>query len=184
MGCSRCSPRLSQLCCDIHNPTAFERFDVAVTKSGRQPPRSSIAKYASNETDDGLRLDLESWRHDEMKRQYGDAHLQCLGPGLVMGTTIRDRIVDCAHFNKIQTIEDLQKETKWDSASTYGTTILDIIRKWYPPKRASTLVVDLTNMPSQSSIPGSSTLALSNPTTSKRQLGRCSLCQQTGHNCK
>ena len=184
MGCSRCSPRLSQLCCDIHNPTAFERFDVAVTKSGRQPPRSSIAKYASNETDDGLRLDLESWRHDEMKRQYGDAHLQCLGPGLVMGTTIWDRIVDCAHFNKIQTIEDLQKETKWDSASTYGTTILDIIRKWYPPKRASTLVVDLTNMPSQSSIPGSSTLALSNPTTSKRQLGRCSLCQQTGHNCK
>lgn len=181
--------------CDLHSPDAFRHIETPVVKVARQPPRSSIGKYVANDVDNALRLHLETWRADEMKRQYGQAWLRCMGPGLVMGTTVRDRIVDCAHFNKIRSVVDLKRETKWDLASTYGEAILDIIYSHYPPTVPLPLVIDLVNTTSDSSQPihnmpqagpsGVSMVISTNPSSSRRRSeARCSLCQQTGHNCK
>lgn len=195
-GCPRCSPKPTRRCCDLHSPDAFSHLDVAIGKSTRQPSRSSLNSYTPNEMDEALRLELENWCLNQAEEQYGQAVVFSLGPGIIMGTNVRDRIVDCAHFNKIRTIPDLEKETKWELASEYGMAILDIIRKHYPPPPLpAPFVIDLANLPSSQPahpraglpVPGSSTFrpgsALSNVSTSKCRGARCSLCQQPGHNC-
>ena len=113
-GCARCGPKPTQLCCDLHSPDAFSHLDILIVKSARQPPRLSLSKYTPNETDEALRLELEDWCLIQAEKQYGPAILESLGPGIIMGSSICDRLVDCAHFHKIQTIADLEKETKWE----------------------------------------------------------------------
>lgn len=168
-GCQRCCPKPSQLCCDLHNPTAFVHLHVPPSKPSRQPARSAIPAYENNSKDDLLRVDIETWRCEEMKRMYGTAHLRNLGPALVMGTGVRDRIVDCAHFSKIMTVDDLERETKWGGSSKYGSAVISIIQRHYPPPL----------VPSQpAALPISS-----DPQATKtvRRPPTCSVCGMVGH---
>jgi hypothetical protein len=56
---------------------------------------------------------LEDWRDHKTVEIYGCSHLIDLGPTVVMGDTVLDRIIDCAHHEKIKVIQDLHKETHW-----------------------------------------------------------------------
>ncbi|KIL58124.1 hypothetical protein M378DRAFT_41285, partial [Amanita muscaria Koide BX008] len=132
-GCTRCSPKPFRLCCDLHNPNAFTFLDSPIVKTSRQTPKSYIPEYTKTETDVALCSDIEAWRCEETKKKYGRIHLRNLGPGLVMGESVRDRIVACAHSSKIQTVADLEKETKWDGSTQFGKAIIAIILKHYPP---------------------------------------------------
>jgi hypothetical protein len=202
-GCVRCSPKPSRLCCDLHNPTAFAYIASPAVKSAHQPPSSSLAKYKDNEIDQTLRCDLEAWRCKETANVYGKGHLQNLGPGLVMGTTVQDRIVDCAHFSKIQTVADLEKETKWGGASEFGSAITDIIKKHYPVSLLATPTLPFLATPTASLlatpalpptalVPTATFLPCITPTSmsqngpssiskAPRRLPRCSLCHEEGH---
>ncbi|KIL55217.1 hypothetical protein M378DRAFT_42169, partial [Amanita muscaria Koide BX008] len=131
-GCTRCGPKQTGTCCDLHNPDAFAYIQSPVIKPSRKQPCSSIPKHVVDETDTGLLRALENWRCNETEKTYGKHYLRNLGPGLVMGTAVRDRIVECARFSKIRTIADLEKETKWDSASEHGAAIIAIITEHYP----------------------------------------------------
>lgn len=128
-GCMRCGPKQGSLCCDLHNPAAFAHLTVPAVKSARQPACSSIVGYEASETDSALRHDLDDWRCKETEKVYGKGHLRNLGPGLIMGAGVRDRIVDCAHFSKIQTEADLEKETKWGGSSEFNAAVIDLIQK-------------------------------------------------------
>jgi hypothetical protein len=132
-GCTHYGPMPYQLCCDLHNPAPFASFlEVQVVKTTRQPARSALDEVARNETDQNLQHDLEKWRCEETEKLYGRNHLRNLGPGLIMGDDVW-RIVDCAHFSKISTTADLDKQTKWTHASSdFGSAIIAIIRKHYP----------------------------------------------------
>ena len=130
-GCQCCRPKQTRLCCDLHNPDAFAHIQVPVIKSNQKAPCSSIPAHQVNETDAALCHDLEDWRCMEMEKLYGKSHLQNLGPGLVMGTMVRNCIVDCAHFSKIQSVVDLEKETKWGSSTEFGPAIIKIIGRYY-----------------------------------------------------
>jgi hypothetical protein len=131
-GCTRCGPKESGLCCDLHSPGAFSFIHSPVTKPTRKLPCSSIPEHTANETDIAFSRDLDGWRCNEMEKTYGKHHLRTFGPGFIMGTTVRDRIVQCARFSKIRTIADLEKETKWDGVNEYADTILAMIAKHYP----------------------------------------------------
>ena len=64
--------------------------------------------------------------------KYTCGHLCNLGAGLVMGATIRNRIVNCARYGKIRTIANLDHETKWTGTNEFGNDILKIIEDHYP----------------------------------------------------
>jgi len=89
-----------------------------------------------------------------MEKTYGKHYLRNLGPGLVMGTAVRDRIVKCARFSKIHTVADLETETKWDAASEHGAAIIAIIMEHYPiPDPASIVTPNALSQQSNIFIP-------------------------------
>jgi hypothetical protein len=57
-----------------------------------------------------LRNALEDWWEAKTEYQYGEAHLEDLGPALVMPTSVLNCIMDCSHHFKISSMADLKKE--------------------------------------------------------------------------
>ncbi|KAM6490855.1 P-loop containing nucleoside triphosphate hydrolase protein [Amanita muscaria] len=188
-GCVRCSPAPAMICCDIHEPRLASMYKSAVVKTPRQPCRSRLptVKVMTNEDqemqerkDAALRLDLEVWRRDQAKKEFGQGHTRNLGPSLVMGLSTCERIVHCARHMKIKTIEQLERETKWTRTFEFGPEVIKIIAKHYPfnpPPTGPTYVVDHM-MPLSNQIMQTSTVI--NPHPMKR-LVTCSACHKQGH---
>jgi hypothetical protein len=169
-GCPRCTVRCPTLCCDLDSPAAFERFTVEAIKSTRAPARSRIKlDYIKTPNDNNLDDALEQWRLETMERVYGKGVNADLGPGLVLPDDILDRILDCTHYDKINSIEQLEKETRWVEAARFGEEILQIIRQHRP--RQNLPLQPSTNMPNRSSAPSKS-----------RRVITCSACGVVGHN--
>lgn len=177
------------MCCDIHNPELLSQCKSTLLKIPRQlGPSRLVERSTTGEDKDkqrnldaGLRQALEAWRRDTTVKEYGRANLRVLGLSLVMGDNVRDRIVDCARHNKIKTITDISRETKWARAVEYGTEVITIIEKHYPPP-----VIDLTAMSTmQPSLTEHDPLCNQTsseplPPLGKRQV-TCSLCGGRGH---
>ena len=70
---------------------------------------------------------LNSWRQRHAAKVYGEGAARDYGPSLVLPNVILDRIVDCAHWHKLNTADDLERETDWYHASDYGSEVIDII---------------------------------------------------------
>ena len=66
-----------------------------------------------------LRTALMDWRDEVATRRYGMATTTTYGVVLIMANETIDRIVDCAHVNKIKTAEDLKNETLWKKSDQY-----------------------------------------------------------------
>ncbi|KAG1762220.1 hypothetical protein EDD22DRAFT_738626, partial [Suillus occidentalis] len=58
------------------------------------------------------------------RRVYSDSILHDHGPGV----TISDLVLDCAHYQKIYTLDDLHKETKWSRVNHFGDDIIAVIK--------------------------------------------------------
>ena len=98
-----------------------------------------------------------------------------------MGTTVRDRIVDCAHFSRIQCVEELERETKWDRASTFGPAIIALIQKHYLIQEIVPILSSTQPMSSAPAFQASQAhSSLVTRPTKKRQF-RCSTCGVLGH---
>jgi len=187
-GCSRCRPVPITICCDLHNPELLSLYKSPLIKIPRQPGQSRLVerettaedKENQRKNDTDLRNALETWRRDQVEKRYGRATLRNLGPSLVMGEKVRDRIVDCARHGKIKTTANLERETKWTHAVEYGSEIIKIIEIYY-----HSAVIDLTA--SQSTQPLLHVMFSENveqgklvPQSTKRQV-TCSLCGMKGH---
>ncbi|KIL54412.1 hypothetical protein M378DRAFT_45287, partial [Amanita muscaria Koide BX008] len=120
-GCSRCRPAPVTICCDLHNPELLSLYKSPLIKIPRQPGQSRLVEREMNvedkenqqKFDTELQNALETWRRAQVESKYGRATLRNLGPSLVMGEKVRDRIVDCARHGKIKTTANLERETKW-----------------------------------------------------------------------
>ncbi|KIK12388.1 hypothetical protein PISMIDRAFT_120344 [Pisolithus microcarpus 441] len=132
---------------------------------------------------------LLDWREDKTVAVYGWACLNDHGPVIMTATTL-NRVVDCAHHHKIQTREDLKRETAWMNSDQYGDEIVNLIKQHAAPAtsllvstplriRGMALGGDQTAGPSTSPhlTPPSSNIP------SKRR-SRCSACGQEGHNAR
>ena len=155
-------------------------------KIPRQPgPSQLIEKVTFDEdkenqqrNDMALRQSLELWRRNKVETEFGEAALHDLGPSLLMGEKVRDRIVDCVQHGKIKTIANLERETKWTGAAEFGSEILGIIEKHHPSP-----IIDLTGLQSSFAEPDNAQIqvleaVLRHP--AKRQI-TCSLCGEQGH---
>ncbi|KIK18680.1 hypothetical protein PISMIDRAFT_14176 [Pisolithus microcarpus 441] len=100
------------VCCDIHDPSAFSSFDSLLPKPTHAPQRSHLLKYTKDKYDCKLEEALLDWHEEKTVAIYGWACLNDHGT-IVMTGTMLDRIVDSAHHHKIQTCQDLRRETGW-----------------------------------------------------------------------
>ncbi|KAG2137187.1 hypothetical protein BD769DRAFT_1351874, partial [Suillus cothurnatus] len=186
-GCSHCAPIIPKVCCDIHHPLVFSSFErIIVPQLPRLPICSQLAKYTMGPQECKLCEALEDWRDEKTVEIHGHSHLIDLGPTIVMGDSILDRIVDCAHFEKIKTIEDLRKETHWSANDDLAREVISIIHHIIPISLYVTTPLQQCPLSNTVSTPNNGLArnpALNPPTGVKRVL-RCSACGQAGHNSK
>jgi hypothetical protein len=129
-GCQRCIVSPSLICCEVCNPHLFEGFAVVnlTLRPKSKHPRSRLQKVIAIANDMALRDALHTFRRQRTIDKFGLAALKNQGPGIIMPTEILQRIVDCAHHNKITSIKELEQETSWSRAAEYGDEILLLIR--------------------------------------------------------
>ena len=103
-----------------------------------------------------------------------------------MPNSILDQIINCAHYNKIETLQDLKKETGWTEADKLGGEVIALIQRHAPP-----CLSPLVSTPLSRQVSVLSSLNLDSPSplpqlTSDgghvRQHNKCSTCGQEGHN--
>lgn len=80
-------------------------------------------------TDIEFRKALHRFRRERTIDTFGQVHLNNLGPGLIMGDTVLDRIADCARVNKLTSLDLLYRETKWSRAQEYGNELLGLVNQ-------------------------------------------------------
>ncbi|KAG1842096.1 hypothetical protein C8R48DRAFT_619786 [Suillus tomentosus] len=169
LGCKRCCVSQPSICCDIHNPDHFDFLDTNVSKPPPLPQRSRLPKFQMTGSDFTLRTTLNNWREQKAISVYGWAHLNDFGATIIMPNAILDRIIDSAHHRKIQTVQDLKRETGWTDAEKFGDDVVVIVRAHAPTPFATNPLRPLTAVPHP--IGGSST-----------RKNKCSACRQEGHN--
>ncbi|KAM6491382.1 P-loop containing nucleoside triphosphate hydrolase protein [Amanita muscaria] len=185
-GCARCRPAPVQLCCDIHNPE-LKQLNISELPTAKPlvmaARRSNLpASVEMGQRDKALEYDIEIWRRDKTRVIYGIACLKHEGPGLVMAATVRERIIKCAHFGKIKTVANLERETRWSGSHEYGPEIIKIIEKHYPPDPPPLPSPSQVRPPLQVSTPqiGNQQIVPLAPRT--KRVITCSVCNQPGHN--
>ena len=205
-GCSCCHIMQPTVCCDIHDPSVFSLFEADVPRMSQTTQWSYGTKYTQTEQDHMLGDAIHDWREEKTSAIFGWATLNDFGPCLVMPNSTLDCIVDCAHRNKIKTLQDLKKETGWTEADRLGNELIALIQRHIPPYSsplASTLlsrqvlqgsVLSSLNLDSLLPLPWPTPITSAPvmgpcqlPTTSSggghvRCRNKCSACRQEGHN--
>ena len=122
-----------------------------------------IKTYVMTSQDNDLKQALEHWRHEKALSKFRATTIQTLGVRIFMSNQVISRIVGCAHYHKITTVDDLLKETDWmrERVSEYGEDILSLICQHCPPAAET----EVDSRPSR-----------------KRAQVKCSACQEFGHN--
>ncbi|CDO68570.1 hypothetical protein BN946_scf184996.g1, partial [Trametes cinnabarina] len=150
---------------------------LAAPPPAEQPsaPRASHIdpkKYPMESKDFKFRAALHKFRRAETLKTYGRPILNTLGPGLIMGNETLTRISDCARARKLNSLEDLQRESKWHLSQKLGARVLELIVRFYPPQEPGgplTSSIRANQHPSDGQGP--------------RQMAprRCGVCSQLGH---
>ncbi|KIJ12990.1 hypothetical protein PAXINDRAFT_14203 [Paxillus involutus ATCC 200175] len=131
-GCSRCAPLTTSVCCDIHHPDAFHLFDSSFVPVPKLPNRSRLNKFKMGPKEYELCEALEDWREGKTREIHGELNLIDIGPSLVMPDDILDRIVTCAHYLKIKSVDDLRRETHWSKTNQFGAEVISVIHHIIP----------------------------------------------------
>ncbi|KII91007.1 hypothetical protein PLICRDRAFT_553037 [Plicaturopsis crispa FD-325 SS-3] len=196
----RCGGRTSRLCCDSCNPDHFLlRFAPKPAQSKRGKRKAKVGDYTMTPTDFKLRDALDEWRKKQMEEE-GLGRDDFFGPQLLLSDGILDRIVDLAHASKVTNIQELNEQTDWCYASTYGPKILSIIESHAPapapptaPPPVSTPLQRHSNTTQGASSSGTPSASGSSssarrqnlqpgPTGEKpKRVYRCGACGMTGH---
>jgi hypothetical protein len=168
-GCPRCIVKMPTICCELCTPAHFEDIArVSIEKAKNRPARSTIDKnYTPTPQDEELRAALHDFRKTRTLELHGRARLRDLGPGIIMGDDVLQRIVDCSHFYLIGTTAQLAKETHWSGVDDCDEKVLSLI-KLHCPKPAS------TSGPLAPIINGIQPLPIIAPR-------RCGKCKELGH---
>ncbi|KIM51721.1 hypothetical protein SCLCIDRAFT_12054 [Scleroderma citrinum Foug A] len=99
-----------------------------VPHTSRAAQRFHPPKYMQMEQDRALGDALHDWQEDKTSALFGWAALNDFGPCLVMPNSILNCIINCAHYNKIKTLQDLKKETGWTKANKLGSEVITLIQ--------------------------------------------------------
>ena len=181
-GCPRCVYKKPTVCCEgpACQPEAF--MDFAPTNQNLRPkpalPRSRIKPYEVGDSHRALKKDLHDFRVRSSVQKFGRPAFAMMGHGLVMSDETLQRIVDCADQGKIQTAENLSRETRWIWAREFFPDILQLIHKHFPPAQPAPLTTSAPLQTHHQNHPGPS----AGSTTQKpKRRNRCGACKMDGH---
>ncbi|KAG1803246.1 uncharacterized protein BJ212DRAFT_1285275 [Suillus subaureus] len=182
LGCSCCLILQPMVCCDIHHP---DHFSIYADEPSVMSHHSCLSKYTKKVPDLVLQDALDDWHEQKTISTYSWSHLNDLGPSLVLPNCMLDRIVNCAHHHKINSIFDLKKETGWMDSDRFGNEIITLIQRHAPPI-ASPFVTTPLSYPSTGNVP---VLATPCPTArtntpNLKHRNKCGACNNEGHNGK
>ncbi|KAG6380520.1 hypothetical protein JVT61DRAFT_8684 [Boletus reticuloceps] len=90
-----------------------------------------------------------------------------------------ERIVDCAHHHKIQSILELKKETAWLDTDQFGNKVIYLIQRHAAPPASPFTCTPLR--PTMSST--ANTICLPEYPLAQRK-NKCSACGKEGHNAR
>jgi hypothetical protein len=180
-GCPRCVVVKPVVCCELCSPAFFENFaQVNIEKSKPVPSRSRIKEYIADVKDMNLRDALHIFRRQTTQILFGLACLKNLGPGVFMSNEVLQRIVDCAHEYKIETRDDLAKETRWTGVQNHAVDVITLINTHCPKPMPAPLLTS-TPLRSLGTLDQIADTLPSNPRTVK--LRKCSKCGSHDHIC-
>ncbi|KAJ7733400.1 P-loop containing nucleoside triphosphate hydrolase protein [Mycena maculata] len=176
-GCPRCIAQTPRICCELCTPAHFADFarvDLPLKAQAMQS-RSRISSYKADALDMKLRDVLHAFRRTATTTKFGRVVLKNSGPGVVMSNEVLQRIVDCAHFHKIQSTEQLARETRWAGAGEFGEAVVALIKEHRPALEEPQAAL-LTTAPL-----GSHTTNIETSIGRSVQLRKCSKCHSAGH---
>jgi hypothetical protein len=126
--------------------------------------KSHIKAFDMTSQDNELKQEIQNWRHEKAVSKFRATTIRTLGVHIFMSDQVISRIVGCAHYHKISTVDDLLKETDWtrERVSEYGEDLLSIIRRQHCP-------------------PASGAEVGTGPSRKRAQV-KCSACHEFGHN--
>ncbi|KAA1480152.1 hypothetical protein DENSPDRAFT_753048, partial [Dentipellis sp. KUC8613] len=192
VGCARCHIIPSPICCSLCSPRSFEGFAHVGPPTTTKSPQVSRSRkiettYSMTGEEKSLIQDLHAFRKRRTAEKFGQAQLQDMGPSAFMPHGILKRIVDCARVQKLQSREQLWKETQWRASEDDQAAVVAMVSRVFPPPRLMTLSplirTPLVQRRAQPDGSGNGqslgvTPTRETPTTTRR----CSKCKQTGHN--
>lgn len=91
---------------------------------------SSVPKqFKDTSADIDLRAALHNFRCCQMERLFSPPLLRTLGPALIMGDNVVQRLIDCARVHKGRDQQDLWRETKWVRVVELGEEVLALLHR-------------------------------------------------------
>ena len=130
LGCQRCGPLHSDSCCDLCTPQRFSELAPAPEKAPGRPRRARMPKSWKQDADDMSFLEmLEDWREQEVVSRWGTAAASTIGGCLILPDPIAERIVYCAHANKLRSKDEFIRQVQWKEAGRYAEQILDMLTR-------------------------------------------------------
>jgi ATP-dependent DNA helicase RecQ len=152
-GCPRCIVRKLAVCCELCSPDFFKNFAcVDMEKTKVLASRSRIKDYTAGPSDMNLRDALHNFRREVVRTKFGLACLKDMGPGVFMSNEVLQRVVDCAHEYKIETKDDLAKETRWTGVHNHAADVIALIKTHRPKPLPTPLLTSTPLRPHLSSL--------------------------------
>lgn len=111
--------------------------------------KTRINPYISTDNDKQLRTALTRWRQQQTIDTHGHAILKAVGSALVLPNGVMDRIVDCAHYGVLGSMQDLRREIQWSRVDEFGEQVLELIKKIAPPPLSVQHVSPMPGAPRQ-----------------------------------
>ncbi|KAJ7852518.1 hypothetical protein B0H14DRAFT_2444663 [Mycena olivaceomarginata] len=165
------------ICCELCTPAHFANFahvDLPL-KAQTALSRSRISTYKADALDMKLRDALHRFRRDATTTKFGRIVLKNSGPGVVMSNEVLQRLVDCAHYYKIQSTEQLARETRWAGAGEFGEAVVALIKEHRPAPEEPPAALAITTPL------GPHTKDTETSTGRSLQVRKCSKCHSVDH---
>ena len=177
-GCQRCAPKAGTVCCDLCAPTSDSTpmNDITNTNPTRRSIASRIKPVELGSRHHDLRMALLDWRMKTAVEKHNKMVVKRYGSQIIMSEAILDRLILCAHAQKITTAACIKRETQWraDYAKEYGSAVVAILHEHFPLAPPS---IPLTSTAASAT---SSTTA--EPVPKPKRVTTCSACGGKGHN--
>ena len=186
-------PKAPPICCDIchadlvHAMIGDRDDNYQVVPHGSNPPKRPL--HALTLRASQFRDALYDWRTETATKLFGA--LDFWPANLFLHEEIVEDIVVFVDAHKLVTLQDLRKKTNWILCDQYGSQIISLIQRFFPPGPPPGLFVS-TPLPPRTHKKGSTPLSNvlnspSHPSSSSTGIRKsrapptCTACFQKGH---
>lgn len=112
-----------------NHPSPQQNPTINAPSHNGQQAKTRIGSFTATDKDIELRRALHLWRKEATVNAHGRAVLRDIGTALVLPNQILERIVGCAHYGVLRTVEDLRREVQWSRVDEFGEQVIGVIKR-------------------------------------------------------